>query len=127
MPYYTEEDPLLPKANRSPEIQGSRPQSIKESYTTTETETITPEPKQPSYDDELSVGRPKRRSIFDYCYLIFGLCVVLSLIFLAIPQGLWDDVFWDTRPHTIDERVSRILTNTPLIGIPSTSLISTHA
>jgi hypothetical protein len=124
MSYYTEEDPLLPRDNRSPEIHGSRPQSIKEVYSTTET--ITPEPNEPSNADGLGVGQPKRRSCFEYLFFVFGVCVTLSLIFLAIPESVWDDVFWDTTPHTIDQRVNRILTNTPLIGISSISLLSTH-
>jgi membrane dipeptidase len=118
MSYYTEEDPLLPRDRQAPEIHGSRPQSIKEDYITTETDQL-------SNDDELDVGRPNRRNFSDYMGLILGLCIFSSLILITTPEAIFRDIFGDRRtgPQTIEQRANKILTENPLIGI-SPSLLS---
>ncbi len=101
MSYFTEQDPLLPKAERSPEIQGSRPSSINDIC---------------DVENRISEGdhQPARQVFNDFMAMIFGLCVIVSFAFIFLP----DDVVRDRRPipKTIEERVNRILTDTPLIG-----------
>jgi len=119
MSYYTEEDPLLPRDRQAPEIHGSRPQSIKEDYIISETDQL-------SNDDELDVGRRNRRTFSDYMGMVLGLCVFSSLILMTIPDGIFRDIFRDRRPapQTIEQRVNKILTDTPLIGISSPFFVS---
>lgn len=102
MSYYKEDDPLLPKDNRSPEIHGSRPQSI--NYVTGV--------EQEEKDNDQS-PRDARNSLGA---IIIGLCIFFSLSFIVLPwlDDLGDDV--KPNPRTIEERVNKILTDTPLIG-----------
>ncbi|TVY56101.1 Dipeptidase sirJ [Lachnellula cervina] len=107
--YYTEEDPLLPRDTRAPEIHGSRPQSIKEGYVSAET---TNQLSNDGNADELYVGRPNylNHSVF----LIIFLCI-FSLGLWSVPN--FKDIFGDRKPgpQTIEQRVNKILTDTPLI------------
>jgi membrane dipeptidase len=104
--YDTEEDPLLPKDKGAPEIQGSRPQSINNEYVIEE---VSDEEKE-----------PRSKGINDIVAMIFGLCFFASIfLILVYPDGPLGDLFGDKRPapKTLDERVTRILEDTPLIGI----------
>ena len=116
---YTEEDPLLPRERPAPEIHGSRPQSIKEDYITSEPDGLATD----AYG-KLDVGRRNRRTFSDYMAMALGLCILSALILMAIPQTFFGDIFGDRRPgpQTIEQRVNKILTDTPLIGIPPTYL-----
>jgi len=95
--HYKEEDPLLPKDNRSPEIQGSRPQSIND---------VSAE------DDE-----PRERSLGSLTLVVFLLCFITALALSFFPPSV-PTVPGDSRPvpKTVEERVNRILEDTPLIG-----------
>jgi membrane dipeptidase len=113
MPCYKEDDPLLPKDNRSPEILGSRPQSI--NYVTGEA--------QEEKDDDQSPNNARN----SLGALILGLCIILSLSFFVLP---WlDDLGSDIKPgpRTIEQRVNKILTDTPLIGKTNLSFFRLEA
>ena len=102
--HHTEVDPLLPNDKRAPEIQGSRPQSINDEYVIEE---------QVSDDER----RPRRNGFADFMAMVFGICFFAGLFFILFPGG---DLFGDEQPKspkTLDERVTRILEDTPLIGI----------
>jgi hypothetical protein len=103
MSYYynnrtTEQDPLLPRDEGAPEIHGSRPQSI--NYEETEV----------FEEDE----KPQRQPFKDVLPLIFGICILLSLAFIFLPEDTSRGQ--KPEPTTIEQRVNRILTDTPLIG-----------
>jgi len=102
MTSYREDDPLLPKTRNSPEIKGSRPSSISDVYTFKEL--------NGQEEDDVS----ERRRFNDSMAMVVTLCLLVSFIFIFFPQ----DSSKDTRPipTTIEERVERILTDTPLIG-----------
>jgi membrane dipeptidase len=106
MSYYTEQDPLLPKDKGAPEIHGSRPQSIKNVGNDANEEAEVFE------DDD---DTPRRKILGDIMPLIFGLCLLFSLALIFLPE----DIFGDQRPvpKTVEQRVNKILTDTPLIGI----------
>ena len=109
MSYYSEQDPLLPNDKPAPEIQGSRPQSLNDDS-----------------DEELEdTGKLRQKRFDDLTTSITGLVVpviftVAVLVILLLPggvlRGIWGDGWWPG-PQTIEERVNRILTDTPLIGI----------
>src|ERR1700710_2126422 len=109
MSYYSEQDPLLPKDKPSPEIHGSRPQSINNVYVT---EAGAPVEVIEKDDD----GEPPRFTRNELPTIMFGLCFFLFISLVVFPY--LDDVLGDGRPKpkTIDERVNRILMDTPLIG-----------
>jgi membrane dipeptidase len=100
--YYSEQDPLLPKNKGAPEIQGSRPQSIN--------------------NDDVQEAAPEKQirrnapGNFSIVPLIFGFFLSLGLFFFG--DEVLEDLFPEKRPNpkTIEERVSRILSDTPLIG-----------
>lgn len=103
MSYYysnnsAEQDPLLPEDAGAPEIHGSRPQSI--NYEETEV-----------FDED---EKPQRQLLNDVWPMIFGLCIFLSLAFAFLPEDT--DPNQRPEPTTIEQRVNRILTDTPLIG-----------
>ena len=106
MSYPKEQDPLLPKQSRAPEIHGSRPQSFNDDVdiepTTSQREVNMP---------------PRAKTINDLMAMVFGLCVALSLIFVFLRDDLFDGLLPRPTPATIEERVNHILTDTPLIGI----------
>jgi membrane dipeptidase len=104
--YYSEVDPLLPKDRGAPEIQGSRPQSINNEYVIEE---------QVS-DDE---NGERRNGFHDFMAIIFGICFFAIITLILFPDGPLRDIFGDPRPapKTLEERVNRILEDTPLIGI----------
>lgn len=111
MTYFTENDPLLPRGKRSPEIHGSRPQSIHEDIMTAES--------QPTAGDE-SPHAPLHRGLK---VLIPALVVLFLFSFVA---DEWPAMDHRPIPRTVEERVTRILTDTPLIGmrIQSSSVTS---
>ena len=115
MSYYSEQDPLLPNDKQAPEIQGSRPQSFKD-VTVSQAE-LGHTPQADASNDEHT------RSTFNDIFVLFlGLCFFLTLGFMFVP----DDALggWEPGPRTIEQRVNKILTNTPLIGISITSVIN---
>ncbi len=105
MSYYSEQDPLLPNDKQAPEIQGCRPQSVKD-VTVSDAE----HGEVPRNDDI-----PARIAFNDILIFMIGLCVFLVLGFMFLP----DDTFegWQPGRRTIEQRVKKILTTTPLIGI----------
>ena len=105
MSYYTEQDPLLPKDKGAPEIQGSRPQSIKD--------VGVQEAEVCEHDDDI----PRRKIFGDIMPLIFGFCLLFSFALIFLPEGILGDE--RPVPRTVEQRVNRILTDTPLIGISS--------
>jgi membrane dipeptidase len=105
MSYYysnnaAEQDPLLPNDKGAPEILGSRPQSI-------------------NYEEETEVSeedeKPQRQLFSDALPLIFSICILVILAFTFLSE----DTNGSQRPEpkTIEQRVNRILTDTPLIGM----------
>jgi len=106
MAYYSEQDPLLPKDKQSPEIQGSRPQSLNNVVYVTETE---------RNDKDEENQREGINNLRFFILLIFLISAFALLIWVPDPSA-W---LGDTRPEpkTIEERVNRILSDTPLIGI----------
>jgi membrane dipeptidase len=109
MSYSSEVDPLLPNDRQAPEIQGSRPQSFKG---VNDSEPELGEVRHPGDDEH------RRNTFNDVLVLILGLCVFLTLAFTFVPDNVFDG--WQPGPRTIEQRVNKILTNTPLIGIPIT-------
>ena len=105
MSYYKETDPLLPNDRGAPEIHGSRASSINDVLVAEITEGDSPPPR-------------RRRASGDLMAMLFGLCFFVILALTFSPESWLDDVFGDRRPvpQTIDQRVNRILTDTPLIG-----------
>ncbi|RAL58318.1 hypothetical protein DID88_006430 [Monilinia fructigena] len=107
MHYYTEQDPLLPRDKSSSEIKVSSPSSQIER-------------KDNQYDFDSTTSRGKR-SFNDLMAVVLGLCSVLILTMLVIPNGFMKDTFhrgWPSghqNPKTIEERVDKILLDTPLI------------
>jgi membrane dipeptidase len=112
--YSTERDPLLPNDKGAPEIQGSRPQSINNEYVIEE---------QVSDDD----NSPRRNSLNDLMAIVFGICFFGIVFLVLFPDGPLGDLFGDRRPtpKTLEERVNRILEDTPLIGMCYALLIRT--
>ncbi|KAG0645298.1 dipeptidase [Hyphodiscus hymeniophilus] len=104
--YYKEVDPLLPNDKRAPEIQGSRPQSINDEYIIEE-----------QVSDDKRELRRKRNGLADLMALVFGIAFFASIILVLFPDGPLGDLFGDKppTPKTLDERVTRILEDTPLI------------
>jgi membrane dipeptidase len=113
MSYYSEQDPLLPNDKQAPEIQGSRPQSLKD-VTVAEAER-----GEVSRNDDI----PARIAFNDILIMMLGLCFFLVLGFMFVPDDALDG--WQPGRRTIEQRVNLILTSTPLIGIfYSTKIIS---
>lgn len=106
--HYTEQDPLLPKGKGAPEIQGSRPQSINDEYVIEE---------QDSDED----NQLRHNTFNNLMTIIFGACFFGSIFVILFTDGPLGDLFGDQRPlpKTLEERVNRILEDTPLIGIHS--------
>ncbi len=104
MSFYTEQDPLLPGDKGSPEIHGSRPQSINHVEVNGEE------------DDVLQDG-PKGSLFNNAAAMICG----ILFIFIAVSIFVSGDSLGDAQPpaRTIDQRVNQILADTPLIGIYS--------
>lgn len=106
---YHESDPLLPKDEPAPEIHGSRPQSINDINDRRKT------------DDYLGVEADKvvnsRKGLGDVAALFVGFIIVASCALVLFSDGVHriGDILNPT-PRTIDQRVARILRDTPLIG-----------
>ncbi|KAL3418195.1 membrane dipeptidase [Phlyctema vagabunda] len=100
MAYAKEEDPLLPRDRQAPEIQSSRAGSINDIRNE--------EAQEPKSD-----ARPSRQVLNDLMALVIGLSAVFVFATVFFPS----DVFGDGKPQpkTIDQRVSSILADTPLI------------
>jgi membrane dipeptidase len=105
MSYYSEQDPLLPRDKPAPEIQGSRPQSFKD---VTVSEAELGEAKQ-------TVDKTTAKAFNDILAMMIALCFFLTIGFIFVPDDFLDDL--QPGPRTIEQRVNKILTNTPLIGI----------
>jgi membrane dipeptidase len=106
MSYYSEQDPLLPNDKSAPEIQGSRPQSFKD---------VTVSEAEQGRSSRAEVDEPTRNAFNGVLILMLALCFFLVLGFAFIPDGALDG--WQPGPRTIEQRVNKILTNTPLIGM----------
>lgn len=103
--YYKETDPLLPNNKRAPEIQGSRPQSINNEYILEEQVS---EEKEPTSVVETIIGAIS---------LIFVAAFLFALLDFGIDGlGRLFDGGDRPTPTNLDERVTRILEDTPLIG-----------
>lgn len=114
MSYYTEQDPLLPRDKPAPEIQGSRPSSFKD---VTVSEAELGEAKQ-------TVDRPTANAFNDVLAMMLGLCFFLTIGFIFVPDDFLDGL--QPGPRTIEQRVNKILTTTPLIGTSTISQTDTH-
>lgn len=95
-----EEQSLLPKSKGAPEIYGSRPPSLNNGTSSNEEEaaewnSYRPRPSSRNWPATLSLG-----------LLFVGLVVLLFSQSVDLPS----------KPKTIEERVYRILSDTPLIG-----------
>ncbi|RDL41419.1 Dipeptidase [Venustampulla echinocandica] len=99
--HYTEGDALLPTSNRAPEIPASQPPSLKEAY----------EPELQSFRKL----KPPR----NFIWTVIGLCVIVSTTVFITSQDFYSEFFKHLKPlpspRTIEERVNKILTETPLI------------
>lgn len=95
---YTEADPLLPRDKPAPEIHGSRASTIND------------------IDDQNSpdIAETKRRQggLGEFVALCIAFLTLTSLFLIIFPDGFE----LDARPRTIEHRVTKILTKTPLIG-----------
>ncbi|CAD6445745.1 1d041f54-115d-4e15-90a1-b00bd05db96a [Sclerotinia trifoliorum] len=110
---YTEQDPLLSTDKSSAEIKCSSHQNINAD-----------DPDNPEDTRngcfEPTTGRGKR-SFNDLMAGVLGLCSLLILTMLILPGGFVNDTFdhgWpfgSQEPKTVEQRVDRILTETPLI------------
>lgn len=98
----TEVDPLLPNDKGAPEILGSRPQSINDGGN-----------EEQGLEDNL---RHNVRS--NIMPIIFGICFFASISLVLFPDGFLGRLLGDRRPvpKTLEQRVNRILEDTPLIG-----------
>jgi len=118
MAYPNEQDPLLPKDERSPEIHGSRPVSI--NYSNADHDD---NGHQHITDSEFNLPRNRARSnrldivFFALQALLIGILLyVLVLAFGATGALNWlDDHI--PRHRSVTERVNKILADTPLIGM----------
>lgn len=105
---YTETDPLLPRDKPAPEIHYSRPQSIND---------VDGGDAMAGSAGEDNMPRWGVNHMIATCA---GLITVVFLIIVILPEGfrsVWGDGPW--APLTIDQRVNRILSETPLMGIAS--------
>lgn len=103
-----EHDPLLPRDNPSPEIHGSRPQSINDVYVTEAQVEIVEK-------NEIQPARFTKRQVLAVILGIWFLISVFMVLFPFMGNLLGDD---NPEPSTnIQERVNKILTDTPLIGM----------
>jgi membrane dipeptidase len=98
-----EGDPLLsnPRTIRN---QGSKPLSFKNGLDTYYFKEIRIEDEQEGPD----------RSFFYDWMTVLAICVFLSVVFIFYSQDFSEDV--QPIPRTFEQRVERILTDTPLIG-----------
>ncbi len=108
MSYCSDQYPLLPNDKQAPEIQGSRPQSVKDVNALDDSAA-----EQGQVDD--TSDEPTRTAFSDILVLFLALCFFLTFGFLFVPEDVLDG--WQPGPRTIEQRVTKILTNTPLIGI----------
>ena len=96
----------MPNDKQAPEIQGSRPQSFKDANAS---EAELDEARGPGD------GEQARTAFNDVLVLFLGLCFLLTLGFVFVPDDLLDG--WQPGPQTVEQRVNKILTDTPLIGM----------
>jgi membrane dipeptidase len=101
----TEQDPLLPKDKGAPEIHGSRSPSINNEYISSE---------GAAEED----GTRHRQSPSDWSTVGFVICFLACMLLLLFSDDFLGQLLGDKRPQpkTIEERVNRILSDTPLIG-----------
>lgn len=104
MSYQKETDPLLPQDKPAPEIHGSRASSINDVTV-------------PEVELEDEVPRLRRRSE-SLIWITLSFMGLLTIAVLLTPNDFFDAMFGNewSRPKTIDQRVNRILADTPLIG-----------
>lgn len=94
--YYTEGDPLLPKDKGAPEIV-----------------------EEDGSDDDGQL-RSRGNGLNNLLATVFGICFFASIFLVLLnPDGPLGDPFGEQRPlpRTMEERVDRVLQDTPLIGI----------
>jgi membrane dipeptidase len=105
--FYTEQDPLLPRDKGMPGIRDSHPPGINRNgeHTTNH------------------ASRKSRNAFNDSMTVVLALCSAIIFTMLFLPTNLIGGLFdhrWrfgHQEPLSIQERVNRILTDTPLIGI----------
>jgi hypothetical protein len=103
---YYEADPLLPKDKPSPEIQGSRPQSI--------TYQDDCEANADEAEDALEASSFDGRSVLGFLVALFTTTLLASAVFPELLKSVLDGLPF--HPPTVHQRVNRILSETPLIG-----------
>jgi hypothetical protein len=105
--FYTEQDPLLPRDKGLPGIRDSHPQGINRNVENTTNH----------------ASRKSRKAFNDSMTVVLALCSAIIFTMLFLPTNLFAGLFdhrWrfgHQKPLSIQERVDRILTDTPLIGI----------
>lgn len=99
------EDALLPMSNRASEKQAFHPPISKEVY-------------EPELKLSKNLKRPR-----NFIAHVLGLCCIISLIVLFTPSNIYSKFLRHLKPLpsplSIEERVSQILSETPLIGTSS--------
>lgn len=110
----SEQDPLLPQNKGAPEITGSPTLSIYGNNCIENGETT---------EDGGNQRRQTARSERSYGFLIIFIVICFALLFY-LGQFLGDR---RPTPKTLEERVNRILSDTPLIGACSTTPIRTRS
>lgn len=105
-----ETDPLLPRDKPAPEIQGSRPQSIIYNDDAYQPDSLNAEARARE-DDEPS----QAINVLGLIIALFTACGIALILFPELLRALMREM--PSKPQTIDQRVNRILSETPLIGI----------
>jgi membrane dipeptidase len=110
----SEQDPLLPQDKGAPEIIGSRAPSIYGNNYIGNGETT---------EDDGSQSHQATRSERSYKFLMIVIVIYFALL-VYLSQFIGD---WRPAPKTLEERVNRILSDTPLIGTYSTTPLRTRS
>lgn len=100
---YTETDPLLPIGSRLSDNNPRRNSSDAEKN---------------SHNGKLRAQQPKHSKTSKFISRVLGISVLLSIILALTPQVIYDKISRHLQPvpQSVEQRVKRILTDTPLIG-----------
>lgn len=106
--YYNEEhDPLLPNGPKAPEISSrSRPEGLNHNDSNS----------VPDSRGGIVEEKRQQETSKDFLTVLLKLCFVLGAAYILLPINFLSGVLPGPIPLTIDQRVTKILSNTPLIG-----------